>query len=329
MTESDIVSTYFFRAASDSSVIVPSGDDAAVVSIPSGRQLVMSMDTLVANRHFPYQDPNHLLVESDHVWHTSPFDIGYKSVAVNLSDIAAMGAEPKWITVSLTLPDIQTSWLSEFSRGMYSLLDCFNVQLIGGDLVKGALSITIQAHGFLPNGKALLRSGAQVGDDVYVSGRLGAPTYALQKLRAGMEVPEAIDDLRRPLPQVKLGTGLQGIATSCIDISDGLVRELALLAKASGVGMQIDVATLPVHPSVPQAQATHLALTSGDEYQLCFTAPASKREQVEALAQQMGCSLTRIGVIVDGECIDLINSQFTYAELSGFEQFAGDEHEEK
>ncbi len=265
------------------------GDDAALCTVPVGMQLVTSVDTLVSGVHFPSN--------------TAAFDIGYKALAVNLSDLAAMGATPKWFTLALTCPAQQQQWLAEFTQGLLTLAQQHHVSLIGGDTTAGHLTITIQICGFVPTGQALLRSGARVGDEIYVTGTLGDAGLGLRCIQTDLAVSQAarefaIDRLNRPTPRLSESALLRTVAHSAIDISDGLVADLGHILTASGVGAEIQLERLPLSPAVREyADALHLALSAGDDYELCFTVPAQKSAE---LAQQLPpSSYTKIGVITE------------------------------
>jgi thiamine-monophosphate kinase len=286
------------------------GDDAALVTVPHGKQLVVTADTLVAGVHFPLT--------------TAPFDIGYKALAVNLSDLAAMGARPAWYTLCVTLPQATESWMQDFCAGLEALMREIPVTLIGGDTTRGPLSITIQAMGLVDSGCALRRDGAKPGDDIYVSGCIGDAGAGLRAVLGEMSLEQlaqtpalqsALQRLNRPLPRCVLGVALGAVASACIDVSDGLLADLGHVLTASGVGAELDVNAVPVSAALRDVTiiaqlekvagalqgtlrgARRFALTAGDDYELCFTAPAHQREQVAALAQQTGTPVTRIGSV--------------------------------
>jgi thiamine-monophosphate kinase len=290
------------------------GDDAALLAVPAGQLLAMSTDTLVAGVHFP-QD-------------TRPFDIGWKSLAVNLSDLAAMGAEPAWAALALTLPSADAAWADEFADGFAALAREHRVALVGGDTTQGPLSITVTIHGFVPEGAALARSCACVGDGVYVTGTLGDAAAGLrQALSKTAADPQLLERLHRPAPRVAQGLILRGRANACIDISDGLVADLAHICDASGVGAQIDADALPASRElmafgVEERRAFQLA--GGDDYELCFTAPdAGRADWLDALARS-GCAATRIGRIVAGSGVRVQDAQGNPVALPrpGWEHFA-------
>jgi len=277
---------------SRSDVVLGIGDDAALLSVPGGMELVVSMDTLVDGVHFP---------ES-----TDPFSIGVKSLAVNLSDMAAMGAEPAWATLSLTLPEADSEWMQEFCRGLFSLANYFGVQLIGGDTTRGPLSVTVQMHGFVPAGQALRRNAARVGDLVYVTGTLGDAGLALRLLGNEQNDKDRnylIDRLARPSPRIATGLMLRSAANAAIDISDGLLADLQHICQASGVGAAINVDALPLSTAFKSVitvcdviEPFSFPLSAGDDYELCFTVSP---ENVPKLNQIDDVAMTCIGKIED------------------------------
>ncbi len=295
LSEFELINKSFRNAfKDDSNVICGIGDDAAIVTVPPGKLLAISVDTLVAGVHFPLN--------------TTPADIGYKSLAVNLSDMAAMGAEPRWITLSLTLPENDPDWLTGFMSGFSVLARQYALSLIGGDMSRGPLSITLQIHGFVPEGKVLYRGNAKAGDLIYVSGTLGDAGLALGMTEDCYKVDEKyreylMERLNRPVPRVELGIALRGIANSAIDISDGLLADLEHIVEASNTGATVNVEHLPMSPAVKaQNDAIDIALTSGDDYELCFTVLPAKQLQVENELKKK-FQLTCIGKITDGKGI--------------------------
>ena len=263
------------------------GDDAAVLEPPADRQLVVCTDTLVEGVHFPIE--------------TAPESVGHKALAVNLSDLAAMGAEPAWFFLALTLPAADSEWLDRFAAGMARLASETGIYLAGGDLASGPLNICVTAVGLVEPGRALQRSGAAPGDRVVVSGRPGAAAHALAILRSGAE-PDEQDQaaLDFPSPRLELGRELQGLATSCIDLSDGLLADLGHVLDASNVGAELALDNLPCPDSLVammERERWPLQLSGGDDYELCFTVPADSRERLDALAQDGTCELTVIGII--------------------------------
>lgn len=270
------------------------GDDAAVVDVPPGEQLVVAVDTLVAGVHFPDS--------------ATAADIGHKALAVNLSDLAAMGATPRWAALALTLPQADEAWVAEFARGFFALADRFDVQLIGGDTTRGPLCVSVQILGTLPQGAAMRRRGARTGDRVFVSGSLGDAGLALRLLQGGQdcaaEARSALDArLHRPVPRVALGERLRGLASAAIDISDGLLADLGHILENSGVGATLHVERLPrsaAFLACVQLQAPEwfdLPLAAGDDYELCFTAAPELARALNALARELDLPITEIGKI--------------------------------
>jgi thiamine-monophosphate kinase len=284
LSEFQIIKTYFDKHYQDSSVIKGIGDDCAIVQIPQDKQLAISMDTLVKGVHFPNE--------------TSAYDIGYKTLAVNLSDLAAMGAMPKWMTLSLSLPEYNEQWLKDFSQGLFDCASPYGVKLIGGDTIRSALSITIQIHGFVDKETILYRSGAQVDDLICVSDFIGEAAAGLHSLQAGQVNKSLLQKLNRPTAQVALGQALAGKATACIDISDGLSSDLLHILKASSVGAELDLNELQrnskLTASFNHSQIEHFILNGGDDYQLCFTI---NKKYIESIAKQFP-KIKTIGIIV-------------------------------
>ena len=323
MTEFDLIERYFTRPARRAALGV--GDDCALINPAPGMQLAISSDMLVEGRHF-FSD-------------VSPYSLGHKALAVNLSDLAACGAAPAGFTLALALPSIDAVWLEEFSRGLWALADRHSCELIGGDTTQGPLNICITVFGEVPRGCALLRSSAQVGDDIYVSGTLGDARLALDALQGKLELPadvlaQARLRLEQPTPRVALGTALRGIATSAIDISDGLAGDLGHILKASGVGAQIDseVAINLIAASAcidwPKALferqgLLNLVFSGGDDYELAFTAPPTARGAVQAAAVGTQTAVTRIGVIESEPGLRLVDArgQLITARFNSFDHF--------
>jgi thiamine-monophosphate kinase len=297
-TEFEIIERYFRQAAKQNkSVVCGIGDDAAVLDLPPGRQLVVSTDTLVSGVHF-FPD-------------TDPSAIGYKSLAVNLSDMAAMAADPLWVTLCLTLPDNNPDWIQKFAEGFFILADRFNVILVGGDLTHGPLSISIQIMGAVPAGMALKRSGANPGDLVYVTGSLGLAALAVAIKKGetntyAVAPAVCVEKLNRPEPRVAAGAALRGIASAAIDISDGLAGDLGHILQASSAGAEIDLDKVPVGAELRKLEAAAMwqyALNGGDDYELCFTLPAGQQDKLEQITLQLDCPVTCIGRIIKGHGI--------------------------
>lgn len=275
MNEFEIIEHFFKQShpTSKGNLILGIGDDAAIINVAEETELVISTDTLVSGVHF--------------FENALPEDIAYKALSVNLSDIAAMGALPRWVSLSLTLPDKDLDWLKEFSSSFNQLAHDHSVVLIGGDLTKGPLSITVHIQGVAPKGKSLRRSGANVGDLIYVTGELGAAAYALRHIEDNHLFPSPTDKeiqrLNRPDARIKTGIELRDIATSCIDISDGLLADLDHVLKASNVGAEIKLSEIPYSDSLKKLDeetAIEIALTGGDDYELCFTLPDGLPKEV-------------------------------------------------
>ena len=291
-SEFNLIQQYFTRPTPQADLGV--GDDAALVRVSEGNQLAISTDMSVAGTHF-FAD-------------SAAYDIGWKSLAVNISDMAAMGALAKWATLAIALPEVSEPWLTEFSRGFFACADAFNVDLIGGDTTRGPLNISVTIMGEVPTGKALRRDGAQIGDDIWVSGTLGDAALALAILQQRYQIdpnwPEDelakwLPNLHRPQPRAALGLALRDIATSCIDISDGLLADLGHILKASNCGAEIFLEQLPVslynlnHLHEPTIQ--QCALAGGDDYELCFTAPTNRRDTIKKISEKQNLLLTCIG----------------------------------
>lgn len=297
MGEFDLIQRYFAdQIQSANGVELGIGDDCALLNVPPGECLAVSTDTLVSGVHF-FPD-------------VEPFSLGYKSLAVNLSDLAAMGATPRWVSLALTLPEANETWLADFAKGFFTVADKHGVSLIGGDTTKGPLSITISVKGTVPPSLAIRRSGAKPGDFIYVSGTLGEAALAVQQRLHQLPLEQSsIQQFRKklefPTPRCELGMALRGIATSGLDLSDGLSGDLKHILKASKVSASVELTNLPISAElkqqVTQSQALQLALGGGDDYELCFTANAADHEKVMQIAQDLNIPVTQIGVIQQGE----------------------------
>lgn len=308
--EFDLIARIRQRVVARDDVVLGIGDDCALLAPPPGIQLAVTMDTLNMGVHFPAD--------------TAPSDIGWKALAVNLSDLAAMGAQPAWCTLSLTLPQADAAFVEGFCDGFFALAQQHRIALVGGDTTRGPLSVGITAHGFVKAGMALRRDGARVGDEVWVSGTLGDAAGALAQWKAGEAMAPALRArLDRPTPRVGLGRELRGLANACIDVSDGLLADLAHICRASGVGADIEAEVLPateaLRATFDAGTRRVLQATGGDDYELCFTAPTSRRDAVQSLASRLALPLTRIGRIVKGSGIacDGIGQG-----ISGYQHFA-------
>jgi thiamine-monophosphate kinase len=310
MGEFELIERYFKRHATrsplahqDSSrVALGIGDDCALLQPAPGMQLALSTDMLVEGRHF--------------LSTVDPFRLGHKALAVNLSDLAACGASPLAFSLALALPRVDEAWLEGFAHGLFALADSHACELVGGDTTQGPLNICITVFGEVPAGAALLRSGARTGDDIYVSGSVGDARLALEVFRGRLSVPAAVFEaararLEQPTPRVALGLALRGVATSAIDISDGLAGDLGHILQQSGVGARIDSAAamgLLAAPSLPAETVLDLVLAGGDDYELAFTAPPSARAAVQAAAHAAATPVTRIGVIESESGLRLVDA---------------------
>jgi thiamine-monophosphate kinase len=319
LSEFDLIKRFFTRATPSANLGV--GDDAALLSIADGMELAVSTDMLVSGTHFL----------SD----TDPFLLGHKTLAVNLSDLAAMGAAPRWATLALSLPNADESWLQQFSAGFFALAAEHGVELVGGDTTRGPLNLCVTIMGEVPKGKALLRSGAQAGDDIWVSGSLGSAALGLAHLQCKISLPEdprlsCLAALQQPQPRIALGLALRGIASSAIDISDGLLADLGHILECSNTAAEVRYDRLPVSPLFASCAEGRLelmqrcVLSGGDDYELCFTAPAAKRDEIELLATRLSLPLSRIGKIVSGRgCkVRAADGSVMTIKESGYDHFA-------
>jgi len=309
-SEFSLIEKYFSQQTNQrDDVVVGIGDDAAVMQLAANEQLIVSTDTMVDGVHFPKE--------------TSPFDIGYKLMAVNLSDLASMGAQPRWASLALSLPESDERWLEDFSAGLFELAGKYSVQLVGGDTTRGPLTLSLTLQGTVTENQYLQRSGAQVGDAIFVSGQLGDAGLALRQLQAKQGVnTQLLARLNRPTPRVELGQSLQGVAHAAIDISDGLLADLGHIMEASELGAELQLEDLPISEAVSLTTAEgdwSLPLNAGDDYELCFTVPESSIGQ---LASQH-CLLTRIGTVVANKGIDCFTStgERLEARRTGYQHF--------
>jgi thiamine-monophosphate kinase len=320
--EFDLIRRYFSPVTRHS--VLGGGDDAALLSLALGMDLAVSTDMLVAGRHF-LED-------------AAPESIGHKCLAVNLSDMAAMGASPRWATLSLALPAVDESWIAAFARGFLALAQRYDVDLIGGDTTRGPLNICVQIMGEVPAGQALRREGAQEGDLIWVSGTIGDAALALAHRRQRYALSSALRDaamwrLDRPEPRVALGLALRGVATSAIDVSDGLLADLGHIAQRSGVAAVLH------WPDVPLADGLQLsrddsvvrqcALGGGDDYELCFTTGTGMRTRVEGIARDLSLRLTPVGRVAAGSGVrvhDAAGSDLHVAR-TGFDHFDGEDED--
>lgn len=318
MAEFDLIALIAERAAmSRNDVIVGIGDDAAVLAVPAGQQLVVSTDTLIDGVHFPAG--------------TDPASIGWKALAVNLSDLAAMGASPAWVSLALTVPEADEAFVTAFIDGFVALAAQHRVALIGGDTTRGALSITLTVHGFVPEGQALLRDGARAGDGVFVTGTLGDAAAGLRLVSARQPLDSSdaqiqqraqlIERLDRPTPRIPAGQILRGLASACIDVSDGLMADLGHVAARSGVAIEIDADNLPASSAlfdqVRGDERIALQLGGGDDYELAFTVPPQHIDAVTRDLAKLGCGVTRIGRVVDGSGVRALAADGSEIVLQG------------
>lgn len=314
MGEFELIRRYFFpvaEAGNTSAVLLGPGDDCAIQRVESGRDLVFSVDALVEGVHFPR--------------HYTPEKLGWRSLAVAASDLAAMGADPVCFTLALTLPDADPEWLHAYARGLAKAASCFGLSLAGGDTTRGPLTLSLQVHGTVPQGQAILRSGARVGDYVCVSGTLGEAGAALKYLESHTPRADERAVLARyhyPEPRLSLGAALRGSASAAVDISDGLVADLGHILEASGVAACIDVAKLPLSAALKRLVgegAIDLALNAGDDYELCITISPSAWE---TLPEDTRSRLTIIGEVNSGHGLVLnSNGQSLTPGAGGYDHF--------
>ena len=315
MSEFDLIQRYFTRPAPRA--ILGVGDDAALLRVADGMDLAVSTDMLVSGTHF-FPDAD-------------PYLLGHKTLAVNLSDLAAMGAVPRWATLALSLPSADADWLQRFSAGFFALADEYSVELVGGDTTRGPLNLSVTIMGEVPRGKALRRSGAQAGDDIWVSGSLGEAALGLAHLQGRIELPEdarlsCLAALHQPQPRVALGLALRGLANSAIDISDGLLADLGHILECSHAGAKIEFGAIPtgVPRAIDETLFRHCVFSGGDDYELCFTASAAKRREIEAIAVKQQLALTRIGSIIAGQDCTVLAADGSVMKIkeSGYDHFA-------
>ena len=316
--EFDLIARYFSRPARRSDVLLGVGDDAALLRVPPGVALVAATDTLVEERHFPRGAP--------------PDSIGHQALAVNLSDLAAMGADPAWALLALSVPEVSERWLEGFAAGLYALADRTGIELVGGDTVRGPLVVTVEVLGFVDPGLALRRSGARPGDLLFVSGTPGVAAAGLDVLRAasGQDAPSTDDPLVRRYryaePRLTLGRTLRGRATAAMDVSDGLLGDLAKLCAASGVAARLDLDRLPVAPELSgrydRAACERYMLLGGDDYELLFTLPAHREASLRADLHAAD-AVTCIGEIASGSGVTCVrNGAIVAVPARGYDHFA-------
>lgn len=317
MSEFDLIRQHFTRPTHQTNLSV--GDDAALISVAAGMELAISADMLVAGTHF--------FADAD------PYKLGWKSLAVNVSDMAAMGANPKWATLAIALPEVNDPWLTEFSRGFFACAETFNVDLIGGDTTRGPLTISVQIMGEVPIGLAIKRSGAKVGDEIWVSGTLGDAAMALAVIQQRFELSatefhEIVNALHMPLPRVSLGLALHGLANSAVDISDGLLADLGHILKASKNGAHVFLNRLPISDTIGRNyqldQVKNMILAGGDDYELCFTAPTEKHAEIAILSKILNLPLSCIGQITADTNLVVhgCNDEILDIKETGFDHFS-------
>lgn len=329
-SEFDLIAQYFTRPTHHTQLGV--GDDAALISISPGMELAISADMLVAGTHF-FNDAD-------------AYKLGWKSLAVNVSDMAAMGANPKWATLAIALPELNPAWLAEFSRGFFACADAFNIDLIGGDTTRGPLTISVQIMGEVPIGQAIKRSNANVGDEIWVSGHCGDAALALAHIQGKLTLPvdalaSCAEALHTPQPRVALGLALRQIASSAIDISDGLLADLGHILERSNVGASLMLSRIPHSAYLADKLAgaghrnegvanTHdnnilsMLLAGGDDYELCFTAPIEKHAEINSLSEKLALPLSCIGRITanTGLIVHGFNDETLDFKETGFDHFS-------
>lgn len=320
-SEFDLIRRYFTRPTPQALLGV--GDDAALVKVSDGMELAISADMLVAGTHF--------FADAD------PYKLGWKSLAVNLSDMAAMGALPKWATLAIALPEANESWMAEFAKGFFACADRYQVDLIGGDTTRGPLTISVQIMGEVAVGKALKRSAAKPGDEIWVSGTLGSAAIALAALQGSYSLTEdeldaCLPALHMPQPRVQLGLVLSVFGQCAIDISDGLLADLGHILQSSNVGAEIDLQHIPcskvVSNHLAEKQVQQMVLAGGDDYELCFTAPARNHGEIIKLSNMFALPLTQIGVITSepGLIVRGLDNEIMDIEGTGFDHFSNSKH---
>lgn len=286
-SEFDLIARYFTRPSP--AALLGVGDDAALLQPAPGMVLAVSSDMLVSGRHF--------FADAD------PYALGHKTLAVNLSDLAAMGARPRWATLSLALPKVDEGWLEAFSAGFFDIAQRFNVDLVGGDTTSGPLNLSVTVIGEVPAQQALRRDGAKVGDEIWVSGELGGAALGLRYLQGKVNLSEpqaaaCLQRLHQPQPRVALGMALRGVASAAIDVSDGLLADLGHVLQRSGLGAQLELALIPAATALDDSEvALACLLAGGDDYELCFTAHPDHAAGVFSAAASAGVSVSRIGVL--------------------------------
>lgn len=315
--EFELIKRYFYQSARAFGVNLGIGDDCALLQPPEGKLIAVSMDSLVGGIHFPRNADPELIAE--------------RALRVNLSDLAAMGAEPLWFTLGLTLPKVDERWLEGFARGLFTVADEYNIALVGGDTTRGPLAMTIQVHGAVEAEQAFLRSGARIGDVVFVTGNLGDAAAALAVIRQELSVGKAafnyfMSHYYRPVPRIKEAKLLRGIIHCAIDVSDGLLADLGHICEESGVAARIDIERVPVSTALNKVgeaeQIADWALAGGDDYQLCFTVNAQNLPRVQKLIADGKLHATAIGEIVKGSGVTcLLEGEVFEPKRTGYNHF--------
>jgi thiamine-monophosphate kinase len=313
-SEFDLIKRFFTRATPRAALGI--GDDCALLRVPPGSELAVSTDMLVSGVHF-FPD-----ARAD--W------LGHKALAANLSDLAAMGATPRWALLALALPAVDEAWLAQFAAGFFALADRFGVELVGGDTTRGPLNICITVGGELPHGTALRRDAAKIGDDIWVTGSLGDAALALAQLRGEIELSAAdaatlAERLHQPTPRIEAGQALRGVAHAAIDVSDGLAADLGHILERSGCGASLHLDQVPESAAFKRydmhTQTSRMRLAGGDDYELCFTAPGAARESITAIARKLSLPMTLVGqiepqqglrVLDAGEVVDIGSSGYDH-----------------
>jgi thiamine-monophosphate kinase len=319
MKEFNLIKRFFTEQVTNrKDVVLSIGDDCAIIAPTERQHIAITTDTLVSGVHFPVDTPARA--------------IGHKAIAVNLSDLAAMGAEPAWISLALTLPNFDDLWLTDFCSGLFELCEYYNIQLIGGDTTQGPLSITVTAHGLVPVDKPLLRSGAKVGDWIFVTGELGDAALALQDIQGKVVIEPVFKEqihtkLNYPKPRVLAGQNLREYASSAIDLSDGLISDLEHICNASSVGANIVLDALPLSTALKATlgidKAIELALAGGDDYELLFTVSEDNRVGMETGLANSGMPVTCIGQVnASNKISTTMNRKAVSINVKGFEHFS-------
>ena len=325
LSEFELIQRYFNQPSvmstdidSNKVIVKGIGDDCAILNLPHNTYSALSIDTLVSGVHFPKQ--------------AKAIDVGRRALSVSLSDLAAMGADPSWFSLAITLPDMNSDWLEGFSRGLFEVATRYQCQLIGGDTTRGPLTITVQVGGVLSPGKELYRHGAMPGNEVYISGYLGDGAAGLIATDDSVEMSSSdrqylLDRFYSPTPRFEVSRLLRDIATSAIDVSDGLVADAGHIAKASGVRIELDANKLPISSHVNSllkpSEALNAALSGGDDYELCVTVPEGQASDIKSIQRQTGVMMTKIGRVVVGEGVLCLDQQGRKIELSqaGYQHF--------